>query len=138
MQRHQGALPPATLLLGLCVYACGVAALPMPKLALGAGDRGCGGAGLPACQAAITTALKLGFRHIDAAYEYGTQAQVGGGFRDSGLPRDEVFITTKIPGPVGYTEAYKYFEEDLQQLGKRAPFCLCTHTHSPVFQAWTT
>ena len=41
-------------------------------------------------------ALELGYRHIDTAQAYGNEASVGKALRDSGVPRDEVFITTKF------------------------------------------
>jgi 2,5-diketo-D-gluconate reductase A len=42
-------------------------------------------------------ALEVGYRHIDTATDYGNEAQIGRALRDSGLPRDEVFVTTKLP-----------------------------------------
>ncbi|KAH7134283.1 alcohol dehydrogenase [Dactylonectria macrodidyma] len=44
----------------------------------------------------VYTALKNGIRHIDTAHNYGTEEQVGNGIRRSCLPRNEVFITTKL------------------------------------------
>jgi len=46
---------------------------------------------------AVLRALDIGYRHIDTATMYGNEAAVGRAVRDSGLPRDEVFITTKLP-----------------------------------------
>jgi 2,5-diketo-D-gluconate reductase A len=46
---------------------------------------------------AIRYALDAGYRHIDTATMYGNEAEVGRAVRDSGLPRSEVFITTKLP-----------------------------------------
>ncbi|MDP9259450.1 MAG: aldo/keto reductase [Actinomycetota bacterium] len=46
---------------------------------------------------AVRHALDVGYRHIDTATMYGNEAAVGRALRDSGLPRDEVFITTKLP-----------------------------------------
>jgi 2,5-diketo-D-gluconate reductase A len=52
-----------------------------------------------ACERAVRWALELGYRHIDTAQAYGNEASVGKALRDSGMPRDEVFITTKFnPG----------------------------------------
>jgi 2,5-diketo-D-gluconate reductase B len=45
---------------------------------------------------AIATALKLGYRHIDTAWKYGTERQVGEGMRASGVPRAEIFLCTKV------------------------------------------
>ncbi|MDO4239707.1 aldo/keto reductase, partial [Micrococcus sp.] len=47
-------------------------------------------------QAAIEHALALGYRHLDTAQAYGNEAEVGAALRASGLPRDEVFVTTKL------------------------------------------
>jgi 2,5-diketo-D-gluconate reductase B len=44
----------------------------------------------------VEAALGLGYRHIDTAAMYGNEEAVGEGFRASGLPRDQVFITTKV------------------------------------------
>jgi 2,5-diketo-D-gluconate reductase B len=44
----------------------------------------------------IATALKLGYRHIDTAWKYGTERQVGEGMRVSGVPRGEIFLCTKV------------------------------------------
>lgn len=46
--------------------------------------------------AAVTRALELGYRHIDTAQAYGNEESVGQGLRESGVPRDQVFITTKF------------------------------------------
>ena len=48
------------------------------------------------CEVAVRDALELGYRHIDTARAYGNEAQVGQGLHDSGLNRDEVFLTTKL------------------------------------------
>ena len=48
------------------------------------------------CVDAVRWALELGYRHIDTAQAYGNEETVGQGLRESGLPRDEVFITTKF------------------------------------------
>jgi 2,5-diketo-D-gluconate reductase B len=45
---------------------------------------------------AIATALKLGYRHIDTAWKYGTERQVGEGMRASGVPRADIFLCTKV------------------------------------------
>ncbi|RYG16261.1 MAG: aldo/keto reductase [Caulobacteraceae bacterium] len=44
----------------------------------------------------VSAALKIGYRHIDTAWIYKNEAAVGQGIRDSGVPRDEIFLTTKI------------------------------------------
>ncbi len=44
----------------------------------------------------VAEALRLGYRHIDTAWIYKNEAAVGDGIRDSGVPRDEIWLTTKI------------------------------------------
>src|SRR3954451_23041744 len=50
----------------------------------------------PECVNAVRWALELGYRHLDTAQAYGNETSVGRGLRESGVPRDEVFITTKF------------------------------------------
>jgi 2,5-diketo-D-gluconate reductase A len=51
------------------------------------------------CVNAVRWALELGYRHIDTAQAYGNEVSVGRGLRESGVPREQVFITTKFyPG----------------------------------------
>src|ERR671918_817963 len=50
----------------------------------------------PECVNAVRSALELGYRHIDTAQAYGNEQSVGQGLRESGVRRDEVFITTKF------------------------------------------
>lgn len=45
---------------------------------------------------AVAFALKDGYRHIDAALIYGNEQEVGQGIKDSGVPREEIFITGKL------------------------------------------
>jgi diketogulonate reductase-like aldo/keto reductase len=50
----------------------------------------------PECVNAVRWALELGYRHIDTAQAYGNEESVGQGLRESGVPREQVFITTKF------------------------------------------
>src|SRR5581483_12276409 len=51
------------------------------------------------CENAVRWALEAGYRHIDTAQAYGNEASVGRALRASGVPRDDVFVTTKFyPG----------------------------------------
>jgi glycerol 2-dehydrogenase (NADP+) len=45
----------------------------------------------------ILTALQAGYRHIDTAWIYGTEKPVGDAIKASGIPREELFVTTKLP-----------------------------------------
>ena len=49
------------------------------------------------CYDAVRYALEVGYRHLDTATMYGNEAEVGRAVRDSGVPRDDVFLTTKLP-----------------------------------------
>ncbi|MGH3646578.1 MAG: aldo/keto reductase [Micromonosporaceae bacterium] len=64
----------------------------MPLIGLGAWKL----TGEPGYQA-IRLALELGYRHLDTATMYGNEAEVGRAIRDSGVPREDIFVTTKLP-----------------------------------------
>lgn len=67
---------------------------------------------------AVLEALKVGYRHIDTATMYGNEASVGRAIADSGIPRKEIFITTKLNNPdQGYFQTKQAFEKSLQELG---------------------
>jgi diketogulonate reductase-like aldo/keto reductase len=69
-------------------------------------------------QQAVATALRLGYRHIDTARIYGNEADVGGGVRASGVPREQVFVTTKLwNSDQGYDSALRAFDASLKRLG---------------------
>ncbi|CAH00607.1 uncharacterized protein KLLA0_D10109g [Kluyveromyces lactis] len=65
---------------------------------------------------AVITALKTGYRHIDAAAMYGNEAAVGKGIRDSGIPREEIFVTTKLWNTQQRDPA-SALDESLERLG---------------------
>ena len=67
---------------------------------------------------AVTNALKAGYRHIDTAAAYFNEADVGRAVRDSGIPREEMFITSKLwLQDYGYEAAKKGIDASLQKLG---------------------
>ena len=62
-------------------------------------------------RAAVAEALRLGYRHIDTARAYGNEKDVGAAVRDSGVPRAEVFVTTKLwNDDQGYDSALRAFD----------------------------
>jgi diketogulonate reductase-like aldo/keto reductase len=70
------------------------------------------------CTRIVTEALKIGYRHIDTAQGYANEAEVGEGLRASGVPRSDVFITTKIrPQLISDGEMQRSMEESLTRLG---------------------
>ncbi|SIS04244.1 aldo/keto reductase [Williamsia sterculiae] len=67
---------------------------------------------------AVREALEVGYRHIDTAEMYGNEAEVGAGIRDSGVPRDDIFITSKLNNGLHRPDdARRAFDETLQKLG---------------------
>ena len=67
---------------------------------------------------AVTKALHLGYRHIDTAAAYFNEDEVGRAVRDSGIPRDELFITSKLwLQDYGYDAACKGIDASLKKLG---------------------
>jgi 2,5-diketo-D-gluconate reductase A len=67
---------------------------------------------------AIVAAIAAGYRHIDTAYRYGNERGVGQGIRDSGIGREEVFVTTKLDGTYqGNDRAIDGLDASLQRLG---------------------
>ena len=67
---------------------------------------------------AVTQALKAGYRHIDTAAAYFNEAEVGKAVKDSGIPREEIFITSKLwLQDYGYEAAKKGLETSLEKLG---------------------
>jgi 2,5-diketo-D-gluconate reductase A len=70
--------------------------------------------------ATVRAALDAGYRHIDTAQMYGNEEGVGQALAESGLSRDEVFLTTKLNNDGhGYDTAIRriHFPEDDRQLG---------------------
>jgi diketogulonate reductase-like aldo/keto reductase len=66
---------------------------------------------------AVATALRLGYRHVDTARIYGNEADVGDGLRASGVPRSEVFVTTKLwNDDQGYDSALRALDASLERL----------------------
>ena len=66
----------------------------------------------------VTNCIKAGYRHIDTAYAYHNEKSVGKAVRESGLKREEIFVTTKvIMEKMGYDNTLENFEESMQNLG---------------------
>lgn len=67
---------------------------------------------------AVRTAIEVGYRHLDTAQMYGNEAETGQGVRDSGVDRDQVWITSKLDN--GFhrpDDARRSFDETLEKLG---------------------
>jgi 2,5-diketo-D-gluconate reductase A len=71
----------------------------------------------PECENAVRWALEAGYRHIDTAQAYGNEASVGRALRDSGIPREEVFLTTKFYPRARSKDPAAEIERSLERLG---------------------
>ncbi|MBL8994346.1 MAG: aldo/keto reductase [Spirochaetia bacterium] len=66
---------------------------------------------------AVRWALEAGYRHIDTARAYNNEEDVGRAIRDSGIPRKEIFVTTKLArGEMGYDRTLRAFDESMDRL----------------------
>ncbi|WP_066191815.1 aldo/keto reductase [Gracilibacillus timonensis] len=66
---------------------------------------------------AVRSALELGYRHIDTASLYANEEGVGQAIKDSGIPREELFVTTKVwNDEQGFKETKEAFQRSLEQL----------------------
>lgn len=70
---------------------------------------------------AVLHALEAGYRHIDTAKIYGNEESVGQAIRESGIPRSEIFLTTKLwNSDHGYDATLRACDESLTKLGFHA------------------
>ncbi|CUA70092.1 Glycerol 2-dehydrogenase (NADP(+)) [Rhizoctonia solani] len=84
----------------------------MPTIGLGTWKSAPGDVGQ-----AVSFALKeAGYRHIDTAYAYRNEKEVGQGIKDSGVPRNEIFLTTKLPNTY-HGAVQEALDESLSNLG---------------------
>ena len=82
--------------------------------------------------AAVEAALAVGYRHIDTAAAYGNEREVGEGIRRSGLPREQVFIETKVwVSDYGYEETLHAFDKAAGKLGVDQLDLLILHQPAP-------
>ena len=67
-------------------------------------------------RASVEAALKAGYRHLDTAHGYMNERGVGMGIKDSGVPREEIWLTSKL-WPSEYADAYNAIDAMLERLG---------------------
>ena len=91
-----------------------------------------------ACEQAVYDALMAGYRSIDTAAAYENEEAVGRAIRRSGIPREELFITTKLwISDAGYESAKKAFEESMLKLGlKYLDLYLIHQPFGDVYGSW--
>jgi 2,5-diketo-D-gluconate reductase A len=74
-------------------------------------------ADLAECERAVTDALSVGYRLFDTAASYGNEEAVGNAIKRSGLPREEIFLTTKVwISDAGYDKTRRAFERSMKRL----------------------
>src|SRR4051812_47223495 len=67
---------------------------------------------------AVAAALRAGYRHIDTARIYQNEADVGAAIKDSGIPREDIFVTTKLwNDDHGHDKALRAFDASSKRLG---------------------
>ena len=81
---------------------------------------------------AVAEASRVGYRHVDTAAAYGNEAGVGQAIRESGLPREDLFIETKLwISDYGYDEALHGYEKAAAKLGLEQIDLLLLHQPLP-------
>lgn len=81
---------------------------------------------------ATSAALACGYRHIDTARVYGNEDSVGRAVRDSGIPRSEIFVTSKLPAEIkDHDEALASFETTMATIGLEYLDCYLIHAPWP-------
>lgn len=92
-----------------------------------------------ACVSAIEAALRIGYRHIDTAAGYRNEKEVGAAIRNSGVRRDEIFITTKVPPDSLEDSAFqRSVDRSLADLGLDQVDLLLIHWPSRTLPVATT
>ncbi|KAH8828192.1 Aldo/keto reductase [Flagelloscypha sp. PMI_526] len=85
--------------------------------------------------ATVLTALKHGYRHIDTAAGYQNEEAVGRAIRDSGVPREEIFLVSKLPNSAHH-RVKESFEETLKELGTYLDLYLIHWPQCSVEGSW--
>jgi diketogulonate reductase-like aldo/keto reductase len=108
---------------------------PIPKLSAHGAEIpaiGFGTSSLGDCGEIVATALKLGYRHIDTAWKYGTERGVGEGISASGVPRRDIFLTTKVSHEYLRADDFaRSVEQSLKNLGVDFVDLLLVHWPNP-------
>ena len=93
---------------------------------------GFGTSSLGDCGEIVANALKLGYRHIDTAWKYGSEHGVGEGIRASGIPRSEIFVCTKVSHEYLRADDFaRSVDESLSNLGLDYVDLLLVHWPNP-------
>jgi len=91
------------------------------------------------CYDTVSTALELGYRHVDTAQYYGNERQVGRAIADSDVDRDDIFLTTKIkPGDAARDDLLDAARTSLDRLGTDYVDLLLLHWPNPLVDVTET
>lgn len=93
---------------------------------------------LSECEKAVIEAIETGYRLIDTAASYGNEEAVGNAIKKSGIPREELFITTKLwIQDAGYENTLKAFEKSLNKLQlEYLDLYLIHQPYGDIFGSW--
>ena len=81
---------------------------------------------------AVRTAVSFGYRHFDTAQAYGNEAGVGEGVRTCGLPREQIFVTSKVAAEhKDYDSAARSIDETLEKMGLDYLDMMIIHSPQP-------
>ncbi|MDY6764867.1 MAG: aldo/keto reductase [Halobacteria archaeon] len=101
----------------------------IPKIGLGTS----GNKDPEQCAKSVSTALDVGYRHVDTAQAYENEEYVGNGIKRSEVPRDEVFLATKVhPENLKHDDVLESTEESLQRLG--VDYVDILYVHWPIME----
>lgn len=88
-------------------------------------------------QAVVEQALEVGYRHVDTAAAYVNEQGVGAAVRASGLPREKVFVTSKLRnGDQGYDTALRAYDDTCERLGVEVLDLYLIHWPNPAAGLW--
>ena len=83
-------------------------------------------------QQAVADAIKIGYRHVDTAQDYGNEAQVAAAIKASGFSRDEIFLTTKLAARhKSYEDAVAAIDGSLERMGLDYVDLMIIHSPQP-------
>ncbi|MFB6111596.1 MAG: aldo/keto reductase [Halobacteriaceae archaeon] len=107
----------------------------IPRLGLGTS----GNTDPDECARTVASALEMGYRHVDTAQMYDNESYVGDGIERADVPREEVFIATKVhPDNLGYRAVLESVEASLDRLGVSYVDLLYVHWPIGEYEATDT
>jgi len=84
---------------------------------------------------AVEAAFKIGYRHVDTAFDYSNLVGVGQALKVAGVPRNEFFVTSKVPGGLNASATTEALQQSLDQLGLETVDLMLIHFPSGMDQS---